>query len=146
MPEPTELTALKLEAFLKNFARTGNVSKACKASKLSRQAYYDHKKADPDFAQRVKEAEEAFVESMEAEADRRAMKGTLKPVFHLGKEVGHIRQYSDTLLIFRLKALRPDKYRERAEVEHKGEGVISIQINAPANVADARDPGADDDE
>jgi hypothetical protein len=34
--------------------------------------------------------------------------------------VGFIQEYSDTLLIFLLKGLRPEKYRER--FEHSGPG------------------------
>lgn len=49
---------------------------------------------------------------MEAEAFRRGVKGTEKPVFHQGVECGRIREYSDTLLITLLKANRPAKYRE----------------------------------
>lgn len=46
---------------------------------------------------------------------RRAWKGTRKPVFHKGVVVGHIREYSDTLGMFLVKAKRPEyaDYRER---------------------------------
>ena len=38
---------------------------------------------------------------------------TERPVFQGKQLVGHIRDYSDTHLIFMLKARRPEKYRER---------------------------------
>jgi hypothetical protein len=60
------------------------------------------------------------VDTLEAEADRRAAEGTLRPVFYKGEQCGEIREYSDTLLIFRLKALRPEKYRERSNVAVSG--------------------------
>jgi len=60
------------------------------------------------------------IERIEEEADRRAVEGTLEPVFYQGFECGQVRRYSDTLLIFRLKALNPQKYRERASIEHTG--------------------------
>jgi len=47
-----------------------------------------------------------------------------KPVYHGGKRVGFIREYSDVLLIFLLKGLRPAKYRER--VEHAGRTDLDI--------------------
>jgi hypothetical protein len=56
----------------------------------------------------------------EDELYRRAVEGTLKPVFHKGIEVGHIRQYSDACLAMLLKAGNPDKYADRQQVEHKG--------------------------
>jgi hypothetical protein len=53
---------------------------------------------------------------LEDEAVRRAYEGVEKPVCQMGKEVGVIREYSDTMLIFLLKGLRPAKYRERYDV------------------------------
>jgi hypothetical protein len=41
-------------------------------------------------------------------------------VFHQGQECGQIREYSDTLLIFMLKARRPEKFKERFAAEHSG--------------------------
>src|SRR6266699_1263767 len=38
----------------------------------------------------------------------------------LGQICGHVRKHSDTLLIFLLKARRPEKYRERIEHQHGG--------------------------
>ena len=49
---------------------------------------------------------------MELEARRRAVKGTDKPVFQRGEQVGTIREYSDTLLMFLLKANKPEKFRD----------------------------------
>jgi hypothetical protein len=55
------------------------------------------------------------VELLETEMRRRAPVGWDEPVFHAGKVVGHIRKFSDTLLIFALKAERPEKYRDHYE-------------------------------
>ena len=49
---------------------------------------------------------------LEEEAARRAFHGTLKPVFHQGIECGQIRVYSDTLIMFLLRAANPGKYRD----------------------------------
>ena len=51
---------------------------------------------------------------LEAEADRRAVEGVVKPLFYKGQRLPvEVREYSDVLLMFRLKALRPEQYRER---------------------------------
>ena len=42
--------------------------------------------------------------------------------FFQGQPGAFVRRYSDTLLIFRLKAEAPDKYRERISTEHSGPG------------------------
>ena len=36
--------------------------------------------------------------------------------WYKGQPGGYVREYSDLLLMFRLKALRPEKYRERVDV------------------------------
>ena len=126
MARETTLTAKKKEAFILALATTGNVTKACKKAKVSRPTVYKHKAIDPAFKELWEEAEDVYVELLEAEADRRAKTGTLKPVFYQGKEVGKIREFSDTLLMFRLKALRPDKYRENSTVKHDGEMQVTI--------------------
>ena len=59
--------------------------------------------ANADWAAAV----ELGCDALEDEAVRRGCEGHLKPVFHRGKEVGAIREYSDVLLIFMLKARRP---------------------------------------
>lgn len=106
--------------FLKTLAMSGVVTTACYKAKVSRQTAYKTREGDADFATAWDEALDAAADGMEEEAHRRAVVGVLKPVFQGGKKVGSIREYSDTLLIFRLKAVRPEKYRERTDVQHSG--------------------------
>jgi hypothetical protein len=63
---------------------------------------------------------------LEEEADRRGRDGYDEPVFYRGEESGARRKYSDGLLLARLKALKPEHYREgvRSEVEQK----ITVRI------------------
>jgi hypothetical protein len=96
------------------------ISAAANAAGYSRRSVYDRRSADKSFQERWDDAVAVAIERMEAEADRRAIEGTLEPVFYQGVECGQVRRFSDTLLIFRLKALRPEMYRERAAVEHTG--------------------------
>ena len=63
-------------------------------------------------------AEVEATETMEQEAYRRAVQGTVRPVFHQGAQCGSVQEYSDTLLIFMLKARAPEKYRERVQMQH----------------------------
>jgi hypothetical protein len=46
-----------------------------------------------------------------------------KGIYHQGVQVGTetVTEYSDTLLIFLLKAKRPEVYRDRTEVKHTGQ-------------------------
>lgn len=95
------------------------VTEACKRTGLARSTVYRQRQADEEFALAWADIEERTTEAMEAEARRRGMEGYEQPVFHQGEEVGRIRKYSDTLLIFMLKARKPDVYRD-INVRHTG--------------------------
>lgn len=106
--------------FLKVLARTCNVTHAAWSVGISRSRVYDIRKEDAEFAAAWDEAEETAVDSLEGEARRRALEGIDEPVVYQGTistdEKGQpvtVKRYSDTLLMFLLKAHRPEKYRER---------------------------------
>ena len=56
---------------------------------------------------------------LEGEARRHAT-GIKRDVWYAGEVVGEESVYSDTLLIFLLKAHRPHLYRDNVKVEHSG--------------------------
>jgi hypothetical protein len=116
----TNRTPKKQEAFFDALRRCGNVQEACAAASIARSTAYQWRDASPEFAAGWDEALDEAADRMEREAFRRAVEGTNEPVFHQGQEVGAVRKYSDTLLIFLLKAARPEKYRERTETRHTG--------------------------
>jgi len=99
-------------AFLVAYGETGNITEACKIAGISNGATHLWRKFDATFIAAFAIAKEAAADRLEQEAWRRAVNGTDKPVFYKGTKCGNIRDYSDTLLIFLLKGIRPDKYRE----------------------------------
>lgn len=107
-------------AFLNALEQTGMVAAACAQVGIGRTTAYEARQRDETFAVAWADVEEQTTERMEREAYRRAVEGTTKPVYQGGKEVGAIQEYSDTLLIFMLKARRPEKYRDNVKVEHTG--------------------------
>lgn len=113
-PTAAEL-AKKKASFLDAFERTATIDGAARAIGIARQTHYQWMAKDPDYAIAYARADEVATERLEQEARRRAMIGTEEPVFHRGKVCGHVRKYSDVLLIFLLKARRPETYRERFE-------------------------------
>jgi hypothetical protein len=119
-------TLKKRETFITALRSHGNVSEACAAALIGRTAAYAWRADEPAFAAEWDEALDEAADTMEREAWRRAVEGVDEPVFGsmgqgLGSgEVGRIRKYSDTLLIFMLKAARPEKFRERTETRHTG--------------------------
>lgn len=112
----------KRAAFLAAYAQTGNITAAAHAAGCSPSTHRHVWMKQPDYPALFAEAQEQAVELMEAEALRRATRGIEEPVFHRGKQCGSIRKYSDTLLIFLLKAARPKKYRDRHEHSISGPG------------------------
>lgn len=115
--------------FIEKLKSIPNVSSAAKAAGINRTYAYKLKSEDADFSAAWDEAIESSTDDAEAEAYRRAVKGTVKPVFHMGKKVGGIREYSDTLLIFLLKAHRPEKFRDKLQgAGENGEILIKVDI------------------
>lgn len=113
--------------FLQELARTGNVSTAAKKAKIGRRTAYGARLSDEVFAEAWKECLDIAVELLEEEARRRAAEGCDRPVYQGGKLVGKVREYSDVLLIFLLKAHRPDKYRENSRVVVAGDASAPVK-------------------
>jgi hypothetical protein len=106
----------------------GNVRAACAAVATTQDTVYKLRKKSKSFAERWATAVDAAADRLEAEAWRRAHDGTLEPVFYKGEECGTIRKYSDVLLIFLLKGMRPDKYRERYQSTLVGDKASPVAV------------------
>lgn len=90
--------------FLTAYANCGNITGAAELAKMTRQCHYRWlRELAPSYAEAFDSVREMAIESLEAEARRRAMTG------------------SDVLLIFLLKAHRPEKYRDNHRVELKAD-------------------------
>jgi hypothetical protein len=154
----TKLTPKKRAAFLAELARTGNVTLAAQEAKVHRTHVYQWRESDPDFAVAWDAALDQAADLLEEEARRRAYEGVPRLKFNRGKPImvpvvgadgltvrdkdGNVEmvpyiehEYSDTLLIFLLKGIRPEKYRERSEVKHTEEPVPWERV--PPDVRDA---------
>lgn len=103
-------------AFLEHLRTTANVTATCKDLGILTSAVYSRREADPLFAERMRDAMRDAISLLEFNAQDRAFKGVLEPVFFKGEVCGHIRRYSDTLTMFLLKAHDPERHRERSEV------------------------------
>ena len=129
---PAKRAPAKQRAFLAAYARTGNIAAAARAAKCARSQHYEWL-SDPAYAEAFLGAQEEAVEALELEARRRAEKGVVKPVYYQGEVCGTVREYSDTLLIFLLKAARPERYRDNARIEHEvtgaGGGPLAARID-----------------
>lgn len=117
--------------FLQRLSEHGNIQKALDLVGISRTQLWRRRRDDVEFRAMFHEAQEIASESLEDEAQRRAVEGVEKPVFWQGGVVGHQTEYSDGLLTFLLKGLKPEKYRERVSTEN-------INLNVESNNAEVR--------
>lgn len=110
MANRTTRTSKKVDDFLTSL-RTGlSINAACRAAGLARRTVYDWRSSDGQFRSDWDAAVEEGTDELEDVAVKRA------------------KESSDTLLIFLLKARRPDKYKDRATHELTGKGGGPVQI------------------
>lgn len=97
------------DKFLEQLREVPNVTRACRVLGLTRRLVYNHRRDDEEFATAWDEALEQGVENLEAIALERAA------------------DKSDILLMFMLKGVRPDKYRERYDHTTNGQPLPAAQ-------------------
>jgi hypothetical protein len=104
------------------------VRTACEAAGYARSCVYVWRKDDQVFAERWVRAIEIAADLCEEEADRRGRDGYDEPVFFQGEQIATKRKYSDALLLARLKALKPDQYRERITMPTVAQQSVTVVV------------------
>ena len=117
------------------------VGQAAMNAGYSRRSVYEYRDIDAVFAQDWDDAVALYIEKLEQEADRRAFIGYEEPVWYQGEQCGTTRKYSDTLLMFRLKALDPGKYRERQQIDHSGTMTVTHSLQSILDEIDGTSAG-----
>lgn len=124
MSQGLELTKEQLARFIEHLSASANVTASAHVAGGCRRSFYNWRARDEDFAAEWDEALQRGLDALEDEGIRRAMGGTPRYVVSMGKIVldpdgkplvEHVA--SDTLLMFFLKARRPEIYRDRATVD-----------------------------
>jgi hypothetical protein len=138
----TKKSANKL-AFLAAYRTLGTVLTAARAAGTARTSHYEWLRDDPEYAAAFEQANEDFIESLEASVIESATRGIEEPVIYQGalchtavrNAAGElvydaqgnpvllpltIRKRSDVAAFFLLKAKRPNVYREHQTIEHTG--------------------------
>jgi hypothetical protein len=75
---------------------------------------------DKTYASAFEQAKQIAADHFEDEIYRRGFEGYDHPVIYQGEITGNYTEYSDTLAIFALKGLRPQKYRDSAPIVTAG--------------------------
>lgn len=91
-------------------------------------SFYRWREEDAAFKGGWEKAVGTKMDDLEIEALRRAVKGVEKPVYRGGELVGHITDYSDSMLMFLLKAHHPEKYDPKS-IETKKSASAEKQAN-----------------
>jgi hypothetical protein len=115
-------------AFLQAFARTCHIGRASEIAGVDRSTHYTWLNASNDYRKAFEDAREMAVDVLSDEAVRRAAGGVYRKVFNRGDPVidpatgeQHCEvQFSDQLLMFVLRGLKPEVFRERSQVEVNG--------------------------
>jgi hypothetical protein len=130
-------------AFLRALALRGTVVAACAAAGIGRTHAYRMKEQDRAFSDAWAEAMQDHADLLEIEADRRAVEGVPRkkftsrgePVIDPETKRQYIeRDYSDQLLMFRLRGERPQKYR-KLEAAAAPLVQVVVDMNDPATLA-----------
>jgi hypothetical protein len=114
---PRPITPKERKTFLEHLAAGWAVRHATRQTSTAFQRWYELRASDEKFAAAWADAIEQGTQALEDEARRRAVDGVDEPVFQKGELVGHVRRYSDNLLMFLLRGRRPTVYRNGAAVE-----------------------------
>lgn len=114
---------------------TCNKTRAAMAAGISTSTVAKHRKEDALFDERCNEALDEGIDLLEDSAHVRAFEGIIETRYGKdGQIVSEDRKYSDALTMFLLKAHRPDKYRERSQVDSNVSGGfhLSVDTGVPA--------------
>lgn len=138
-------TPAKDDVFFGALAAGDIIIDAADKAEYARASVYEWRKSDTAFSARWDESVEAAIQRLEKEADRRAHEGEPELILHKGAPVMvddgkggkvalTVRKRSDVLLIFRLKALRPEIYRERMDMR----GEVNVTFGLADRLEQAR--------
>lgn len=139
-----DLTPKQKTDFLRKLRITaGNVSKAVAIVGISRTAVYEFRNSNADFRQAWDDVIDQVCDAAEEELYRRAVKGTLEPVFYKGVKIASIRKFSDRAIELLLKAKRPNVYRERLDINNQIFGSLDVNVETAIEFVygDADGPG-----
>jgi len=111
-----ELDAQRKARYLRAIEQAGTLAAGCRAARVSHNTVYAWREVDDVFAMAENQARSTFADALEEAAVRRARDGIERPVYQQGTLVGYETVYSDALLWNLLKATRPEKFRERLDM------------------------------
>jgi len=144
------------DKFFENLGISGVVKTAAEVSGVGYRTVYNHidmaeakdaTEESREWYRRYLEAKRKAVDTLIAEAFRRAVEGTREPLIgRVGKDqdgiVTHVTKYSDTLLNLLLRAGDPSRFRDRVSTELTGKDGGPIKTETKVIAVPAIEDGA----
>ena len=136
-------TTREQQALLDALRYTGNITAAAEAANVHRRRHYEWVLKSPEYKAQFDEIMATAQVVCEQEALHRALVGRTRKKFFKGEPIidpATGQQYeetepSDQLLMFMLKALDPQKYRDRSDVNHTGNVGVTLELMKEAHEA-----------
>jgi len=117
----------KIDTFLIAYRETGNKSLAASMAGVSTVTIGQWGRYYPQFKMCLELVKEQVIDDLEQEARRRAFQGVLEPTgWYQGQPGAYVKRYSDNLLMFLIKAHRP-QFRDTTQAQ--GSGGVAVQVN-----------------
>lgn len=113
--------------FLRAYLCVGSIARAAKLSEIHRQRHFEWMKSAL-YVECFAAAQCQTAIALEEEARRRAVNGTLEPIYQQGVLVGHKRRFSDGLLQMLLEANHPEKFKMAEKKTESTERPLVVYI------------------
>ena len=107
----------KQQQFLNTFPIYGVIGKTATAVKITPQAVYRWIATQPSFCNIFQQVRALLKHLMEDAAVSRSVYGVKEDIFYKGEVVGEKTNFSDSLLMFMLRAADPGTYREKSSLD-----------------------------
>lgn len=123
------ITTEEKQKFVDGLAEGLSVIDAAGTTGRARQSFYRLREGDPEFASAWKTAYAEGTDLLEKEAERRALEGVSRRSYDKdGNLIREEQVYSDTLMIFMLKARRPNKFRDRVAIDGGDGPPVKVEV------------------
>lgn len=134
-PRQSRMTPQKKRKIIETIKKNGgNQSAACAKVGVNYATHVYHRKKDEVYAERVDQAIEEACQQVEEAITHRAIEGVDEPIYFQGSLVGYKKNYSDNLLMERARALMPERYNPKSQVEINQN--INVSESAKNKLAD----------
>jgi hypothetical protein len=93
------------------YLKTASLRAAAEAAEVNGSLHYRWLEEFPGYRSAFADVQLAVVDTLRDQVMELALRGWLEPIRYRGRKCAAVRRYSDRLLMFMLKAVRPEQYR-----------------------------------